>query len=250
MLSNNPTIEVATNATVASTLIGSGVGLVKTGPAVLTLSGGGIPHSGPTRVDGGTLVLSNATAFASAALTNPASTVSIYQGGGRRGDGRYRHVVRCRHVRGRRPGRRIIYQNRVILRGNGSDNTGPVRVINAGKLWLDRPVNAIGDASVVHIGNTNASFSIYQGLAETIGGLNGVGNVYGGDAAGISALTVGGGDASAAYSGVIQRLQHAGADQDRPRHADPGRCQHVQRRHDGQWGRARARGRTTAFSNT
>ena len=36
------------------------------------------------------------------------------------------------------PGGGTPYQNRVILRGNGSDNTSAITVVNNGKLWLDR----------------------------------------------------------------------------------------------------------------
>ncbi len=176
--------------------------LVKDGSGTQTLYGGNITFTGPTTVNAGTLTLHNTTAFASATLINRA-TVRLYA------DGNNAEVIASPLsgsgawiVDG--PGSGTLFENRVILRGNGSDATNTLGVINGGKLWVDRAVNAIGDSQLVNVGPA-ATFVVYHGIAETIGGLTGSGNVFGVDLAGqISALTVGGGDRSAAFGGTLQ----------------------------------------------
>ncbi len=181
---------------------GGTLSLIKRGSGTQTLYGGTIYYTGPTTVEAGTLTLFNTTGFQSSLIDNRA-TVRMYA------DGNNAAVVSTIlsgagtwTVDG--PGGGTIWQNRVILRGNGSDATNAINVVNSGKLWVDQAGrNAIGDAQLVNLG-ASATFYVYQGIAETIGGLTGNGIVYGGDAAGMSALTVGGGNRSASFAGTIQ----------------------------------------------
>ena len=175
--------------------------LTKLGSATQSLVGANITYTGPTYVNNGTLLLSNTTAFASSVITNNARVVMLADGNNAAVVSSILSGPGAWIVDG--PGGGTVYQNRVILRGNGSDNTGTVRVVNSGKLWLDQAGrNVIGDAAMVDLG-INSSFYIYQGVNETIGGLTGSGRVYGGDAAGTSVLTVGGGNQSATFDGIL-----------------------------------------------
>ena len=186
--------------------------LVKDGAGTQTLVGPQITYTGTTTVNDGKLIFANTTALGAGTIDNDATVAFFVDGGNTAvipgtlsGSGVY-------EVDG--PGGGNEFQNRVILRGDSADNTGTINVINGGKLWLDRGVNAIGDSSIVNVGS-GGSFSIFSAagsdgygtfqVAETIGGLSGSGNVYSyWQSGGIAPeLTVGGGDASATFSGTI-----------------------------------------------
>jgi len=185
--------------------------LSKTGSGTQTLVGDRISYTGDTTVTGGKLIFSNTTALGAGTINNSAMVAFLANGtaygvpGRLSGGGTY-------EVDG--PGGGNQYQNRVVLRGDGADNTGTINVINSGKLWLDRGINAIGDASTVNVG-ASGSFFLYSAagsdgygtyqVAETIGGLAGSGNVYGHWVNGPIApvLTVGGGNVSSTFNGTI-----------------------------------------------
>jgi fibronectin-binding autotransporter adhesin len=184
------------------------LGLIKNGSGTQTLARANITYTGPTTVNGGVLLLSNTAGFASTVVTNLAAVVMT---AGENGAGAIASVLRgpgTWTVDG--PGSGTPLQNRVFLRGNGSDSTSAIDVVNGGKLWLDRAVNAIGDSATVNLG-PSAQFYIYADAtaanqaAETIGGLAGSGSVYGylGGGTVHPSLTVGGGNVSATFSGVI-----------------------------------------------
>jgi fibronectin-binding autotransporter adhesin len=215
-LSSPSTITANTNAAIASGVVGGG--LIKRGDGALTLSGGGIVYTGATAVASGKVIFSNVTGWSAVTpgsmgvLSNDAA-VAFYASGNNAfivpgrlsGSGVY-------EVDG--PGGGSSYQNRIILRGNLADNVGVITVINSGKLWLDRNVNAIGDSAVVDVGPA-AGFYTYAAdgsdvwgaflPAETIGGLSGSGHVYGVWASGATSpmLAVGGGDTTASFDGAI-----------------------------------------------
>ena len=197
---NDVTFTAAIGSSTTAVLVKAGAGTLRL-TTVNNYTGDTVVNSGSLTLDGSS-VASATPLLASPKITNSA-TVNFYRNGAGytpvnaslSGTGDYT-------IDG--PGGGTQYDHRVILRGSASDNTGTIHVINNGKLWVDQAgVNAIGDASVVEVG-PSAKFYIYQGVAETIGGLSGSGNVYGGDTAGTSALTVGGGDQSASFSGVLQ----------------------------------------------
>jgi fibronectin-binding autotransporter adhesin len=215
---NNSTISLATNSgtpsitinnrtTTISAILTGNQGLAKAGAGTLNLTGVST-YTGTTTVNAGTLNLNSSTLASQAQqlaseTINNSATVTFLRGAtgftpinaSLSGAGDF-------NVDG--PGGGGLYDNRLVFRGTASDNTGTVRIINNGRLWVDTVgKNAIGDSSLVEVGTTG-SFYIYQGISETIGALAGAGNVYGGDAAGTSALTVGGGDRSADFSGVLQ----------------------------------------------
>jgi fibronectin-binding autotransporter adhesin len=186
---------------------GTTVSLLKSGAGTQTLAGA-VSYTGLTTVDDGVLELLNTTVFASSAITNKSTVLmrananvawanpSVLRGGGR-------WIVDG-------PGGGTVMENRVILRGNGSDSTSTIEVVNSGRLWLDRAVNAIGDSTIVDVGPA-AQFLVFADptpanqVAETIGGLTGSGSVYGylGGGTVQPSLTVGGGGVSATFGGVI-----------------------------------------------
>jgi autotransporter-associated beta strand protein len=202
-----PQITVLNQMTTFGVSLSGNQGLAKGGPGSLNLTAAS-SYTGATVVNAGSLILNSSTIasqapqLASETIQN-AAAVTFYRNAlgftpinaSLSGTGDF-------IVDG--PGGGALYDNRFAFRGVASDNTGTVRILNEGRLWIDLAgKNAIGDSAIVEVGSA-ASFYIYQGISETIGGLAGSGNVYGGDAAGISALTVGGGDKSAEFSGVLQ----------------------------------------------
>jgi autotransporter-associated beta strand protein len=204
---NTPVITVNNQTTTLGVAVAGTNGLAKAGGGGLTLTnvntytGTTVVSAGTLKLDG-SLIASSTAPLSSGKITN-SSTVAFYRNAtgltpitaSLSGAGDY-------YVDG--PGGGTIYDYRICLRGSNSDNTGTIYVTNSGKLWVDLAgVNAIGDSASVNVG-PSAKFYIYQPITETIGGLAGSGNVYGGDAAGISSLVVGGGNISAAFSGVLQ----------------------------------------------
>jgi len=201
-----PTISVANQtATIGAVLAGTD-GLTKSANGTLVLTNANT-YTGNTVVAGGTLkvdgsaLASSTAALASAKIINSAAVV-FYRGAAGyipapalSGAGDY-------YVDG--PGGGTMYDNRIIFRGTNSDNTGTVWVTNGGKLWVDRAGAAVGTSAIVNVG-PSAQFYIFEGISETIGGLAGSGNVYGGDTStGPSTLIVGGGDRTANFSGSAQ----------------------------------------------
>ena len=191
-----------------------GTGLLRqAGSGVLSFSNL-LAYSGPIVVSSGTLSFARSTdiTYALAAISNDATVYCYPSGNGAVFLGARLSGSGSIQVDG--PGGGAVFQNRVVLRGNGSDHSGAVTVLNNGRLWLDRSVNAISDVAVVHV-STNAGFYLFAAagsdvwggyqVAETIGGLTGSGNVYGQWQNGAVAplLTVGGGDVSAAFAGSI-----------------------------------------------
>ena len=173
--------------------------VVKEGGGTLFLSGGGNSYSGATLVTAGTVVYSNLTTALNSGTISNAAAVVFYMG-----------IAGSNVVNSSLSGAGSytidgigFIQQRVVLRGNGSDNSGPVKVINGAKLWLDQGPNAIGDAAVMDIG-TFAQVFMEQGISETIGGLSGSGVIRGGNLAGTATLTVGGGNVSALFCGAIK----------------------------------------------
>ena len=201
-----PAISVLNQATTIGAVIAGTNGLLKNGSGMLLLAGTNT-YTGNTVVSGGMLkvdssaIASGLAALATANISNSAAVVFYRNATG------YTPVPALSgpgdfYVDG--PGGGSIYDNRIILRGTNSDNTGTIWVTNAGKLWVDRTGAAIGSSSVVNVG-PSAQLFIYEGVAETIGGLAGAGNVYGGDAStAASTLIVGGGDQTADFNGVVQ----------------------------------------------
>jgi autotransporter-associated beta strand protein len=206
-ISGTPTITVNNQTTTISTVLSGSQGLAKSGAGTLNLNVAS-SYTGDTTVTAGSLILNSSTIASQAAqlaspTINNSATVTFYRGAtgftpvnaSLSGAGDF--VVDG-------PGGGGLYDNRLAFRGAASDNTGTVRIINNGRLWVDfAGTNAIGDSAILEVG-TSGSFYVYQGISETIGALAGSGNVFGGDAAGTSALTVGGGDRSADFSGVLQ----------------------------------------------
>lgn len=205
--SGTPTITVNNRTTTLSAVLSGNQGLIKIGAGSLNLTAAS-GYTGTTTVNAGTFNLNSSTIASQAQqlaseTINNSATVSFYRNAtgftpvnaSLSGAGEF-------IVDG--PGGGSLYDNRLAFRGTASDNTGTVRLINNGRLWLDAAgTNAIGDSAILEVG-PSAQFYVYQGISETIGALAGSGNVYGGDAAGTSALTVGGGDRSADFSGVMQ----------------------------------------------
>jgi autotransporter-associated beta strand protein len=202
-----PQITVLNQMTTIGVSLSGNQGLTKGGPGSLNLTAAS-SYTGATVVNAGSLILNSSTIasqapqLASETIQNSAAVTF------------YRNALGFTPINASLsgagdfivdgPGGGALYDNRFAFRGVASDNTGTVRILNEGRLWIDLAgKNAIGDSAIVEVGSA-ASFYIYQGISETIGGLAGSGNVYGGDAAGISALTVGGGDKSAEFSGVLQ----------------------------------------------
>ncbi|MBN8457486.1 MAG: autotransporter-associated beta strand repeat-containing protein [Verrucomicrobia bacterium] len=194
-------------ATIGVQMLGN-QGLAKSGPGTLKLTGV-CAYTGDTTVNGGALTLvssaapSQAAQLASGKIAN-AGTVTFY-----RGAAGFTPVTASLSGSGDffvdGPGGGGLYDNRLAFRGTASDNTGTIHIINHGRLWVDATgVNSIGDSAVVNIGPT-ASFHIYKSVAETIGGLDGSGEVWGQDAAGFTAtLIVGGGDRTASFTGAVK----------------------------------------------
>jgi fibronectin-binding autotransporter adhesin len=205
--SGTPTITVNNRTTTISTVMSGSQGLAKTGAGTLNLNVAS-SYTGDTAVTAGALLL-NSSAIASQApqlaspTINNSATVTFY-----RSAAGFTPVNASLSGAGDfivdGPGGGGLYDNRLAFRGTASDNTGSVRIVNNGRLWVDvAGRNAIGDSAILEVG-TSGSFYVYQGISETIGALTGSGNVFGGDAAGTSALTVGGGDRSGDFSGVLQ----------------------------------------------
>jgi fibronectin-binding autotransporter adhesin len=175
--------------------------IIKTGSGTETLSGSNITYSGGTTVNGGTLAYTSSvdgTIYSTSDITSNANVSFAGTGNAAVVFNSNLHGAGTFTIDG--PGGGTIYQNRVILRGTASDNTGTINVINSGKLWIDRNTNAIGDNAIVNVG-PSAGFYVYQGILDTFGGLTGSGNVYGGD---LNTSTLSVGNVTAAFSGVIQ----------------------------------------------
>lgn len=202
-VSNNATLVFSRSdeSVFAAGIKGPGT-LVKQGSGKLVLSGGGNSYTGNTLVQAGTLAYSNLTAALNSGAISNDATVLFFENDG--GSGIVNSVLSG-------PGTYTIdglvgssiYQNRVILRGAGADNSGTVSILNGAKLWLDRGSNVIGDSAIVAVG-PSVQVYIEQGVAETIGGLTGSGRVRAGNTAGTATLTVGGGDASAVFDGSLK----------------------------------------------
>ncbi len=200
-----PSITVNNQTTTIGAPLGGTQGVTKSGAGTLKLTGTQ-PYTGDTTVNAGTLLLdssavtSNTAQLASGKIINN-SSVSFY-----------RNATGFTHINASLsgasdyfvdgPGGGGIFDYRVAMRGAASDNTGTVRIINNGRLWVDMVgVNAIGDSAIVNVGPT-ASFHVFAGVTETIGGLEGSGEVWGqGNAA---TLVVGGGDKTASFSGALK----------------------------------------------
>lgn len=202
-----PAITVNNRTATIGVSLSGNQGLAKYGAGTLNLTAVST-YTGDTVVNAGALILNSSTAASQApqlasGMINNAATVTFY-----RGAAGFTPVNASLSGAGDfivdGPGGGGLYDNRLAFRGAASDNTGTVRLINNGRLWVDvAGRNSIGDSAILEVGPA-AQFYVYQGISETIGALAGSGNVYGGDAAGISALTVGGGDKSADFSGVLQ----------------------------------------------
>jgi len=178
--------------------------LTKAGAATMTLVGGNITYTGPTLVNGGLLVLSNTTGFASS-LINVANNAGLYlYAGANNAPGIASFLTGAGSITVDGPGGGDQYQNRIILRGTGSDQTGDINIINGGKLWVDRNINSIGDTALVNVG-PNAQFYLYgvSNVIETIGALAGSGTVFGSGGSGTAGLILGNGNLSAVFSGNI-----------------------------------------------
>lgn len=201
-----PSITVNNQTTTISVPLGGSQGFTKSGAGTLKLTGTQ-PYTGDTTVNAGTLLLdsssvtSNTAQLSSGKIINNSSVTF------------YRSAIGFTHINASLsgagdffvdgPGGGGLYDNRVAMRGTASDNTGTIRIINNGRLWVDMVgVNAIGDAAIVDVEPT-ASFHIYQGIAETIGGLQGAGEVWGRNSTSAT-LIVGGGDHSASFAGSVK----------------------------------------------
>jgi autotransporter-associated beta strand protein len=206
-IENNAALLYSSSAaqTISSSFTGTGT-LEKTGGAILTLEGKNTTYSGVTTVNGGTLLFKNNNCTLNTAIIANHSAVEFYGGIG--GTAVIAKLTGGGNWTVDGPGGGDIWTNRVILHGTGSDNTGSISVINAGKLWseLGAGRNPIGDTSDLSLA-TNAVFSIYGPFAakETIGGLNGSGTVDFADGGGGKELTLelGGGGKNGSFSGSI-----------------------------------------------
>ena len=202
-----PSITINNQTTTISAALAGTHGFTKAGAGTLKLAGSQ-PYTGDTAVNAGSLVLdssavaSNTAQLASAKISNNA-VVSFY-----RAASGFTHINANLSGAGDYfvdgPGGGGLYDNRVAFRGTASDNTGTIYVVNNGRLWVDAAgKNAIGDSAIVDVGPT-ASFHVYKDVTETIGGLQGSGQVWGQDSSSTATLVVGGGDRSAEFSGSLK----------------------------------------------
>ncbi|MCW1922267.1 autotransporter-associated beta strand repeat-containing protein [Luteolibacter arcticus] len=205
-----PSITVNNQTTTISAPVAGTQGFTKSGAGTLKLAGSQ-SYTGDTVVNAGSLLLdssavaSNTPQIASEKIVNNSAVTFLRAATG------FTHINPSLSGAGDYfvdgPGGGGVYDNRVAFRGTASDNTGTIHLINGGRLWVDAAgANAIGDSAIVDVGAT-ASFHIYRGVTETIGGLQGSGEVWGRDSltTPVATLVVGGGDKTASFSGVLKQ---------------------------------------------
>jgi len=94
-----------------------------------------------------------------------------------------------------------IYGNRVDFTGSNSTSSGTFTVTNYGSMWIENNQLAIGSNSSVNLAGTNTRLQFYNSSA-TIAGLTGNGTVD--IQNGTGTLSIGAGDVSSLFSGVIR----------------------------------------------
>ncbi|MDB5104230.1 MAG: filamentous hemagglutinin N-terminal protein, partial [Fibrobacteres bacterium] len=154
--------------------------LTKSGAGTLTISGTET-QSGPVTVSGGYLTFSRTvgTIYFFSSITNSATVTMIPSAlAGMEFDSRIRGAGTY-IIDG--PGGGGQFENRILWKGSStgaSDNTGPVNIINGGKLWIETTsgYTVIGPASTIDVG-ASATLSPCGTGTRKIGGLTGSGLV-------------------------------------------------------------------------
>jgi autotransporter-associated beta strand protein len=217
---NMPVVTVADQtltigANSSSAVLSSANGLIKAGAGTLWIEGPAVAYTGPTVVDAGVLELHDVGTFSSTSITNNAGVtiladsssfcgvVSLHGNGTWTVDG---------------DGSGGPWQSDVAFGHNNfgnlsGDNTGTISETNYAELWIQMYSSGqpIGPTANFNVG-PNANLNLWSqipgyGVTVTIGGLNGSGTVDMPDSSegGTNMnLAVGGGDATASFSGVIQ----------------------------------------------
>ena len=201
--------SVTIGAASAFAPLGGTHGLIKAGAGTLLFTGP-TAYTGPTVVNAGVLVLSNMANFSSTSITNNANVTLAGYGGGKYVGVRSLHGNGTWTVDGN--GSSDFWNACAILGRSAatvSDNTGPINVINYGRLWLqlwDLTTVPTGPGCGINVG-LDATLYLWggNGVTATIGGLSGSGVVDFPDGSHGTNLTlaVGGGNATASFSGSI-----------------------------------------------
>jgi fibronectin-binding autotransporter adhesin len=196
------------NFTISEAMAGAG-GLTKEDSNIVTISGNNT-YTGSTSVSGGTLTFARTANhdYSTSSIINnanvifsPTANAAMFFDSQLSGSGTFT-------VDG--PGGGNIYQNRVVLKGTAtaSDNTGPINVINSGRLWLETTNAMVAPSTVINLNGAATVLSLYGTGTRTIGGLNSTGGNGTVDlldiGGGTPSLSIGTGDVTSSFSGVIK----------------------------------------------